>query len=130
MYQLTLYEAGLLMEKENETKFEVLRLQAELCQSLSDPKRLQIVQELRAEERSVSELADALGLKQSNTSQHLAILRKIGVVLPRKEGNMVYYKLAHPKIAGACDLVHEVITEQLQSGQRLSNLMQQYQQNA
>jgi DNA-binding transcriptional ArsR family regulator len=117
------------MEKENEMKFEVLRLQAEFCQSLSDPKRLQIIQELRTGERSVSELAEALGLKQSNTSQHLAILRKIGVVLPRKEGNMVYYKLANPKIAEACDLVHEVIAEQLQNGQRLSNLMQQYQLN-
>lgn len=114
------------MEKENEMKSEVLRLQAELCQSLSDPKRLQIIQELRAGERSVSELAEALGLKQSNTSQHLAILRKIGVLLPRKDGTMVYYKLAHPKIAEACDLVHEVVAEQLRSGQRLSNLMQQY----
>ena len=114
------------MEKGDEVKIEVLRLQAELCKSLSDPKRLHIIQELRAGERTVNELADILGLKQSNTSQHLAILRKIGVVFPRKEGNMVYYKLAHPKIAEACDLVHEVIAEQLQNGQRLSSLIQQH----
>jgi DNA-binding transcriptional ArsR family regulator len=100
-----------------------LKLQAELCKSLSDPKRLHIIQELRTGERTVSELADILGLKQSNTSQHLAVLRNIGVVSPRKEGNMVYYRLANPKIAEACDLVHEVISEQLQSGQRLSGLM-------
>ncbi len=126
MYQLSLYEVDLLMEKEDEAKIEVLRLQAELCQSLADPKRLHIIQELRAGERTVSELADILGLKQSNTSQHLALLRKIGVVFPRKEGNMVYYKLAHPKIAEACDLVHKVIAEQLQNGQRLSSLIQQH----
>ena len=117
----------MFIEKEDETKIEVLRLQAELCKSLSNPKRLHIIQELRAGERTVSQLADILRLKQSNTSQHLAILRKIGVVFPRKESNMVYYKLAHPKIAEACDLVHEVIAEQLQQGQRLSSLMQQYQ---
>ncbi|MFC1993151.1 ArsR/SmtB family transcription factor [Chloroflexota bacterium] len=112
------------MEKEDEVKTEVLRLQAELCKSLSNPKRLHIIQELRAGERTVGELADILGLKQSNTSQHLAILRKINVVFPRKAGSMAYYKLAHPKIAEACDLVHEVIAEQLQNGQRLSRLMQ------
>ena len=116
----------MLVEEEDEMKSEVLRLQAELCKSLSDPKRLRIIQELRVDERTVSELADILGLKQSNTSQHLAVLRKIGVVFPHKEGSMVYYRLAHPKIAEACDLVHEVIAEQLQNGQRLSGLMQQY----
>ena len=116
----------MLLKEEDKAKMEVLRLQAELCKSLSDPKRLHIIQELRTGERTVSELADIVGLKQSNTSQHLAVLRKIGVVFPRKEGNMVYYKLAHPKIGEACDLVHEVIAEQLQNSKRLSTLMQQY----
>ena len=113
------------MEKEDEAKIEVLRLQAELCKALSEPKRLHIIQELREGERTVSELAKILGLKQSNTSQHLAILRNIGLVIPRKEGNRVYYKLAHPKIAEACDIVHEVIAEQLINSKYLSTLMQQ-----
>jgi ArsR family transcriptional regulator len=109
--------------KENALKNEVLKLQAELCKSLSDPKRLYIIQELRDGEKSVSELADILGLKQSNTSQHLAILRKVGVILPRKDGSTVYYRLADTKIAEACDLVHEVIGDQLRASQRLSGLM-------
>lgn len=102
---------------------EVLSLQAELCKSLSDPKRLQIIQELRGGEKSVGELTTSLGLKQSNTSQHLAVLRRIGVIIPRKEGNTVYYRLADPKIAEACDLVHEVIAAQLHRSRRLSNLL-------
>ena len=113
----------MLVEEEDEVKSEVLRLQAELCKSLSEPKRLRIIQELREGERTVSELTDILGLKQSNTSQHLAILRRIGIISPRKEGSTVYYKLVNPKIAEACDLVHEVIAEQLQSRQLLSSLM-------
>ena len=113
-----------MLEENEEVKTEVLKLQAELCQSLSDPKRLKIIQELRREERTVSELAEILGLKQSNTSQHLAVLRRIGVISPRKEGSTVYYKLANPKIAEACDLVYEVITEQLRNSQRLSSLIQ------
>jgi len=102
---------------------EVLSLQAELCKALSDPKRLQIIQELRSGEKSVSELAGILGLKQSNTSQHLAVLRRIGVIVPRKEGTTVYYRLADTKIAEACDLVHEVIAGQLIKSQRLSSLI-------
>ncbi|HUT67303.1 MAG TPA: metalloregulator ArsR/SmtB family transcription factor [Dehalococcoidales bacterium] len=103
---------------------EVLRLQAELCKSLSDPKRLQIIQELRGGEKAVSELSGILGLKQSNTSQHLAVLRRIGVIVFRKAGNNVYYRLADAKIAEACDLVHEVIAGQLRRSQRLSSLIE------
>ena len=116
--------------KEGTVRIEVLKLQAELCKSLSDPKRLYIIQELRAGEKTVSELAEILGLKQSNTSQHLAILRKIGVISPRREGNTVYYQLTDTKIAEACDLVHDVIAEQLRNSQRLSSLVQQQSKNA
>jgi len=109
--------------KEDYNKLEVLRLQAELCKSLSDPKRLYIIQLLRMGERSVSELTHMLGLKQSNTSQHLAILRNMGVISPRKDGTTVYYRLVNPKISEACDLVREVIADQLQNNQRLSRQM-------
>ncbi len=104
----------------NNGRNEVLKLQAELCKSLSDPKRLRIIQELRSGEKAVSELAGILELKQSNTSQHLAVLRRIGVIIPRKEGNTVYYRLADEKIAETCDLVHEVIARRLQNSRRLS----------
>ncbi|OGO31522.1 MAG: hypothetical protein A2Z29_10615 [Chloroflexi bacterium RBG_16_56_11] len=107
----------------DEIDFEILKLQAELCKSLSDPKRLHIIQVLRTGEKTVGELTGILGLKQSNTSQHLAILRKIGVAASRKEGNNVYYRLANIKIAEACDLVHEVIGQQLHESQRLSGLI-------
>lgn len=108
---------------DHEVQAEVLKMQAELCKSLSEPKRLRIIQELRGGERTVNELAEILGMKQSNASQHLAILRKTGIISPRKEGNTVYYRLVSPKIAEACDLVHEVIAEQLRNSQRLSRLM-------
>ena len=111
------------MEKEDKGEAEVIRLQAELCRSLSDPIRLRIIQELQRGERTVGELVEILGLKQSNTSQHLAILRRIGMIYPRKEGSAVYYKVANPKIVEACDLVHDFIAEQLRNGQLPSRLM-------
>jgi len=116
-------EINLLKNTKPNVNIEVLKMQAELCKSLSEPKRLHIVQELRDGERTVNEISEILGIKQSNASQHLAILRKTGIISPRKEGSTVYYSLVNPKIAMACDLVHEVIAELLRENQRLSDLM-------
>ena len=107
----------------DESKMEVFQLQADFCKSLADPKRLMIIHELRDGEKSVNELAERLGLKQSNTSQHLAVLRKAGVVVPRREASTVYYNLVNPKIAEACDLVREVIAEQLMRQRSLASIM-------
>lgn len=98
---------------------EVFKLQAELCKSLSDPKRLHIIHELRSGPKSVSEVAEILGLKQSNTSQHLAVLRKAGVVVARRESSTVYYSLVNPKIGEACDLVRGVIIDHIQRNRTL-----------
>ena len=102
----------------------VLRRQSDFCKALGDPKRLNIVQELRGGEMTVTRLAEKLGLKQSNASQHLAVLRRIGLISPRKVGNVVYYSLANPKIMEACDMVHEVIADQLQHEQQLVSHME------
>ena len=105
------------------SKAEFFQVQAEFCKSLSDPKRLRIIHELRDGEKSVSELAEKLGIKQPNTSQHLALLRKVGVITPRRERSTVYYRLENPKIAKACDMVREVIAEQVRRNQILTGMV-------
>ena len=112
-----------MLASENEGWKELFVLQAGLCQALSDTKRLWIIHELRGGERSVGELAELLGLKQSNTSQHLAVLRKAGLVVLRKEGSTVYYRLLNPRIAEACDMVREIIADQLRHNQGLTGLI-------
>ena len=99
-------------------------MQAELCKSLADPKRLMIIHILRDGSSSVNELANALGLKQSNTSQHLGVLRKAGIVATQRTGNTVHYRLAAPQIALACDLVRQVIAEKLGRNQDLREAIQ------
>ena len=108
---------------DNDRLLEVFRLQAELCKSLADPKRLMIIHHLRDGPRSVGDLAEVLGLKQSNTSQHLAVLRKAGVISPQRQGNTVYYSLAIPRIATACDMVREAVAERLQRNHILGDAM-------
>ncbi len=92
-------------------RIDAFRRRAELCRVLTDPKRLLILDALRDGERSVGELADALGCTLPNTSQHLAQLRAAGLVAGRREGTTVHYRLAEPRILQACDVVGAIVGE-------------------
>jgi DNA-binding transcriptional ArsR family regulator len=105
----------------DESQIQLFKLQAEICKTLADPKRLMILHELREGEMSVGQLVSNLGLPQANVSQHLAILRERGIVTRRREGTSVYYGLSNPKIARACDLVREVLADQLAENQALAD---------
>ena len=102
---------------------EIFRRQAELCKSLADPKRLMILNGLKDGPKSVGELADIAGLKQSNASQHIGVLRRAGVIRPQRDGNTVYYSLVTPKIAAACDMVRQVIAEEIQRNEALGKIL-------
>lgn len=65
-----------------------------LWQTLHDPTRLRILALLEEEELSVAELQEILHLGQSRISTHLAHLRRVGLVHPRREGKRTYYSLA------------------------------------
>lgn len=95
-------------------------LHAQICQALGNAKRLEMLDDLRGRERSVGELAAALGIRKANVSQHLMVLRAKGIVTARREGQTVYYRLASPKVIQACDLMREVLLEQLRHGGRLA----------
>lgn len=97
----------------------IYELHASVCQILANPTRLKILNMLRDGEVAVAELARRLGTSKPNLSQHLAILRQRGVVLTRREGVTVYYRIANPKILRAFDTMREVLFEQISAGQRL-----------
>ena len=108
---------------DNEELTEIFRRQAELCKSLADPKRLMILNGLKDGPKSVGELAEIAGLKQSNASQHIGVLRRAGVLKPQRDGNTVYYSLVTPKIAAACDMVRQVIAEEIQRNEALGKIL-------
>ncbi|MEO5652561.1 MAG: metalloregulator ArsR/SmtB family transcription factor [Marmoricola sp.] len=91
---------------------EIRELHERVCKAIADPKRLMIIVTLRDGELSVGEIADSLGLTQSNASQHLAILRDRGVVETRRAGTTVYYSLRSYKILQAIDLMRAFLAEQ------------------
>jgi DNA-binding transcriptional ArsR family regulator len=97
---------------------EVHRLHAELCQALADPKRILILYALAEAPRTVGELADGLSLRQSNVSQHLAVLRDRGLVTAERAGTRVTYSIAYPAVIQALDLLRAVLREKLEDTSR------------
>ncbi len=95
-------------------------LHAGICQTLANPKRLEVIDRLRDGEKSVTELAEAMKISQANLSQHLSVMRQKGIVATRREGLNVYYRLGNSKITKACDLMRQVLLEHLEAGAELA----------
>jgi ArsR family transcriptional regulator len=96
----------------SETEMAALMLQAELCQSLTHPFRLKILQLLSNGKKNVSQILEETQKPQPFISQHLRVLREKKVVMTEREGNEVYHSLSDPKIEKICALVAELIKNQ------------------
>ena len=93
-------------------------LHAEMCKTISNPRRQAILDTIRDGEMTVSELVEKTGVGQANLSQHLAILRSKGVVKTRREGNNIYYSISNIKIIQAYDLISEVLEDSTTSREK------------
>ncbi len=101
------------------TDRQLYKLHASICHTLANPKRLEIIDRLRGHELSVTELANALEISQANLSQHLSLMRQKGMVMTRRKGLNVFYRLSNPKIIRACDLMRQVLLEHLEGGVKI-----------
>jgi len=99
---------------------EIYEIHASICQCLANPKRLEIINTLREDELSATEIAGKIGISNANASQHLAIMRNKGILRSRREGVSIYYSLANPKVITACDIMREVLFEYLNEKQSLT----------
>ena len=93
-------------------------LHAEMCKTISNPRRQAILDTIRSGEMTVSELIERTGISQANLSQHLAILRSKGVVRTRRDGNNIYYSISNMKIIEAYDLISEVLEDSTTSREK------------
>lgn len=71
--------------------------------AIAEPRRRHILEFIAGEERSVSEIADALELNQPSVSKHLQVLSSVGLVNARREGRRTMYRTN----AQTLRLVHE-----------------------
>ena len=104
---------------ETNVDMKIFRLQAVISKTMANPLRLAILYYLKGKEKTVNELVELVGASQSSVSQHLAMMRQRDMVKTRNKGTSIFYRVSNPKINQACDLVREVLLEQLQEKQKL-----------
>src|SRR3989339_2094954 len=93
---------------------DLFELHEQLLKALANSKRLEIVHLLRDQELSVTDIYTMLDLPQANISQHLMVLKEAGVVHTSRVGKQIIYRLAHPHIIQASDLMREMLLAQHQ----------------
>ena len=84
-------------------------LKAKLFRGFSDPSRLSILEALRDGPRTVSEIVEATGLSQPNTSNHLACLRDCGLVIGEQNGRYMIYRLGDERVDLLLRLAEELL---------------------
>ncbi|MFC1920604.1 ArsR/SmtB family transcription factor [Chloroflexota bacterium] len=88
--------------------------QAVVFSAFSDPTRLKLVMLLAHQEvpgaMCVNALAGALGVSQSAVSQHLRILKNIGLVSGERKGYRIHYTINHASLKRCLDIIHDVFT--------------------
>jgi DNA-binding transcriptional ArsR family regulator len=96
-----------------------LELKVKFFRGFSDKTRLGILEALKGEEKTVSEIVEATAGKcgnQSNISQHLSCLKGCGIVKGRQQGRYTYYGIRNPEIEAfieQADVILRGITEEL-----------------
>lgn len=86
---------------------------ASVAQALGSGRRAEIVDLLAQGERSVEEIANEIDQGMANTSQHLQVLARSGLVRTRREGNRVFYRLSSERVAELWAAVRDVAVRQV-----------------
>jgi DNA-binding transcriptional ArsR family regulator len=97
----------------------VFVMKAEFFRVLGHPARIRLLQLLREGERTVGSLQAALELDSGGTSQHLAALRRQGLVVSRRDGTNVYYRVKDPRILDLLELAKKILAAGLEENRGL-----------
>ena len=81
--------------------------------ALGDPSRLKIVNRLMNGELRVQDLLEETGLSQTNLSRHLGVLRQVGILERRSDGNRAVYRIGDPTLVEVCEIMCGSLAEQL-----------------
>ena len=89
-------------------------LVANIFKALAHPTRVQIIKLLKNGEMCVCDILPKLGSEQSNTSQHLTVLKNQGLVESRKDGSKVIYSIRNQEVLGMLNLAESIILKQME----------------
>jgi ArsR family transcriptional regulator len=97
------------------------KFKAEFFKALAHPGRIQIIECLRSGEKTVGDIQALLADEPASASQHLALLRAKGIVVGRKSGTSVYYRVRDPQIFALLDVARAIFNAHLIDTQELLN---------
>jgi ArsR family transcriptional regulator len=106
-----------------QTDAELYHMQAEIAKVLANPTRLRILNRIGKGEVSYATLLAELGISKTNLSQHLAVLRKGGVVTVRRQGVHVHCRLTFPEIKDLCSAMRDILAKHLNERGRQGRLL-------
>lgn len=92
---------------------KLVNFKAEFFKALANPLRIRILDQLRTEELTVSEIRDRLEVELPNVSQQLSVLRAKKLVVGRKQGNNIYYSCSDPSVFKLLDVAKEIFNNHL-----------------
>jgi DNA-binding transcriptional ArsR family regulator len=99
---------------------ELIELVAARLSALGDPTRVRLLDSLRQKgEGSVGELADAAGAGYANTAKHLSLLHRERILVRRKQGTRVLYRIGDESVLSICELVCGSLAAQLRELEQL-----------
>jgi len=101
---------------------KIFEIQAELCRAMGHPLRMEVVHLLRNGSLNVNDIATAVDQHQATVSRNLTILRNAGVVTTERDGNNILYQIANPKLVDVCDLMRDVLIEQIDQRSKFLDL--------
>ena len=94
---------------------DLVELIARRFRVLGEPMRIKLLDQLRQGEASVNELAEVLDASQQNVSKHLTVLAEAAILVRRKKGTHVYYRIVDDSVFALCDQVCGSVQQQLRA---------------
>jgi DNA-binding transcriptional ArsR family regulator len=82
--------------------------QASVCSVFANAKRVMILWSLAEQEKSVGEIASTIEASLQSTSQHLHLMKKMGILDSRRDGQTIYYRIVKNGLVARCQLLLQV----------------------
>jgi len=97
--------------------------QAAIAKAIAHPVRVAVLEFVKDGEQCVCDIAEAVGTERSNLSKHLSVMVSAGVLVSRKDGLKVMYRIKTPCVSKFLDCLKECLKEQIAEQQQLLDAM-------
>ncbi len=110
-----------MITKNRQAARKIFSLQCQICKAMAHPARLEIVELLHRRGLPASKLLEELQTSKANLSKHMSVMMQAGIVEASRRGREVSYRLTHPEIHEACQIMRSILYQRLKQGEKLAS---------